>query len=185
MNSPWTLPRQVRLGNTDYPFYWDYRDMLEIIACLENPSLPEGFRWQIALGLFYKKPVKPQHKLAAMTYLSYFIRCGRQELPSPRRMDWQQDAQAILADINRLCGGEIRRKKRIHWWTFLSWFHSIGDGLLAQRVAIRDALGRGETLTPQQAQYYRTCRQEIDLKPKLTPEEQAEKERLTQLLGEK
>ena len=78
----------------------------------------------------------------------WFINCGDTETTrkAPKLMDWEQDARAIVADVNKVAGMEIRALTYLHWWTFLSWFHAIGEGQLSTVVSIRDKLRRGKKL---------------------------------------
>ena len=100
----WRLPVTTVLGDREYHLHTDYRDILEIFSYLEDPDLPEAVRWRIAMALFYEEPVEPDHWQEALDYLASFLRCGREERPGPRLMDWQHDAAAILAGVNRVAG---------------------------------------------------------------------------------
>ena len=70
----WKLPQSVEFGGKTYEIHADFRDILEIFSYLQNPDLPESFRWTIALALFFKEPIPEQHTLEAAQYLSWFIR---------------------------------------------------------------------------------------------------------------
>ena len=118
-----------------------------------------------------------------MASLARFIRCGSPEQkPGPKLMDWEQDAPAILADINRVIGQEIRSLPYVHWWTFMSWFHAIGEGQLSGLVSIRDKLRRGKKLEGWERDFYRENRERIDLKPRRSPEEQARRQAILEML---
>lgn len=178
----WQLPRQAQLGGRSFDIRTDFRDILEILGYLSAPE-PEFIRWQVALALFYKAPVPESLEQEAMEYLSWFIRGGEAESPpGPRLMDWQQDAAAIISDVNRVAGCEIRALKALHWWTFLSWFHAIGDGRLAELVRLRDKRRRGQKLTAQELEFCRRNKDRVELKTPLSAEEQAEQARLQKLL---
>lgn len=180
MNDLWSLPKQAVIGGKSYDLYTDFRDILELMGYLEDEALPVYFRWQIALGLFYRQPVPPEDQAEAMEYLARFLAPGPAPKPGPKRMDWQQDAQAILADVNRVAGKEVRQEAYVHWWTFLSWFHAIGEGQLSYLVALRDKLRRGEKLTAQEAEFYRRNPQRVRLRD--SPAD-AQKARLEKLLS--
>ena len=177
----WQLPEKTCIHGREYPFHTDYRVMLKIIGFL-NGDLPEYIRWQVALALFYKVPVLEEDEEAAMEYLGQFLSCGEQAQAGPRLMDWQQDAAAIVSDINRLAGCEIRSLPHLHWWTFISWFHGIGEGQLSFLVAIRDKRRRGEKLTAAEQEFYRLNKEKVELKKAYSAEELAEQARLKKLL---
>ena len=150
MTDVFCLPVKTRLGQREYDLHTDWRDILEIFTYLEDPDLPEFLRWQIAVALFYEQEVPPQELEAAMRYLARFIAGGREEKTSPQKklLDWQQDGPVIVAEVNRAASQEIRALPYMHWWTFLGWFHTIGQGQLSTLVAIRDKLSRGKKLEP-------------------------------------
>ena len=119
-----------------------------------------------------------------MEYLADFITYGqRDEKPAPKLLDWEQDAQSIVADVNKVARMEIWVVPYLHWWTFLSYFNAIGDGQLSTLVSIRGKLRRGKKLEKWE-QDYRKNKNRVDLKPSYTAEELAEQERLNKLLGE-
>lgn len=179
----WALPEKTVIGGREYAFYTDFRRMLKIIGFL-NGELPEYIRWQVALALFYKTPVAEEDEPAAMEYLAWFLAGGEPTgTPGPRLLDWEQDAAAIVSDINRVAGCEIRSLPQLHWWTFLSWFHGIGEGNLSTLISIRDKLQRGKKLEPFEQEYYRRNRSRINLPKKYSASELAEQEQLQKLLG--
>lgn len=183
--SPWSLPASARIGGREYPINADYRDILEIFSYLDDPDRPEYIRWKIALALFYEGEIPQEDTQEAMEYLAAFISCGEESgRPGPRLLDWNQDAQAIVADVNKVAGREIRGPEFVHWWTFLSWFHAIGEGQLSTLVSIRDKLRRGKKLESWEQEYYRRNKDRVDLKKRYSAQELAEQERLKKLLGD-
>lgn len=179
----WQLPVEAVIGGNTYPLHCDFRDILEIISYFEDPDLPDFIKWEIALALFYEGELPEKDYKAAMDYLQNFLAYGQTPAPGPKLMDWEQDATAILADINRVAGQEIRNLPFVHWWTFLSWFHGIGEGQLSSRVAIRQKLQKGEKLEDWEQEYYWENKALIDLKPRYSAQELAERARLEKLLG--
>ncbi len=183
--NPWQLPTKARIGTREYPIHTDFRDILEILAYLDDPQLPEFIRWRVALALFFEGEIPTQDTAAAAEFLGDFIRCGSTDVPGPRLLDWQQDATLIISDVNRVAGQEIREAAHIHWWTFLSWFHAIGEGQLSTVVALREKLRRGKQLEPWEREYYRAHKAQVDLKKTRTPQEEAQIARLNALLDGK
>jgi len=87
-------------------------------------------------------------------------------------MDWQQDAMEIISDINRVAGREVRETD-VHWWTFLAWFHAIGEGQLSALVSLRTKLARGEKLSDAEREFYMADPQKVRLAVPDSPEKQA------------
>lgn len=188
--TPWKLPQTAVIGGVKYRLNTDFRDILEIFGYLNDPSLPEWARWQIAISLFFEVEDDPdaeipeEHQSEAVQYLSDFIACGEDPLtPGPKLLDWDQDAQIIAADINKVAGTEIRALPELHWWTFLSYFRAIGEGQLSTVVSIREKLRTGKKLEPWEQEYYRKHPERIDLKAQYTPDVETELDELARLLG--
>lgn len=183
--SQWSLPASAVIGGREYPINADFRDILEIFRYLDDPDRPEYIRWKIAVALFYEGEIPAADFQAAMEYLANFIACGGQEgKPGPKLLDWEQDAQVIVADVNKVAGREIRAAPFLHWWTFVAYFNAIGEGQLSTLVSIRDKLKRGKPLEKWEKEYYRKNQDQVDLKPRYSAGELAEQQRLKRLLGE-
>lgn len=183
MSDLWDLPRQVTVGDRQLEIDPDFRTVLRIFRHFQNEELPEFLRWEVALTLFYRQPVPDGCRVEAMEALANFVTCGQQGKPGPRLLDWEHDAMAIVADVNRVAGKEIRELEFLHWWTFLSWFHAIGEGQLSSLVELRRRLSRGEKLDEHQRQFYRENKAMVDLPRRRSPAEQAEIDRLNALLN--
>lgn len=187
MNTLWSLPVSIELNGHSYPIHGDYRDILEIFSYFNDPALPEPVKWRIALALFYAEPVPSADIPRAMEAMVSFMNGGKEEKSRPggKLLDWEQDSAMIVADINKAAGQEIRALPFLHWWSFLSWFHAIGEGQLSTVVAIRDKLAKGKKLEEWEKRFYRENRETVDLKKRYTQQEQYQRQRLEQLLEQK
>ena len=182
--TPWKLPTEAVLGGKMYPIHADYRDVLEIFSYFEDPDLPDYLKWRIALELFYEGELPPQYRQEAMTFLSEFLTGGKGETEHQgiKLLDWEQDGSVIAAEVNKVAGQEIRALPFVHWWTFLGWFHGIGEGPLSTLVGIREKLRKGKKLEPHEKEYYRAHKASVDLKPRYSREELEQQQRLQRLL---
>lgn len=182
--NPWSLPESAEIGGRVYELHTDFRDILEIMGYLNDPDRPEYLRWRIAIALFYEGEIPQEYHYEAMQYLSAFISCGDIDTkPGPKLLDWEQDALAIVADVNKVSGQEVRALPYLHWWTFMSFFQAIGEGQLSTIVSIRDKLRKGKKLENWEQDFYRENKSRIDFKKKYSAEELAEQERLKKMLG--
>lgn len=183
----WSLPKTATIGGKEYEIRTDFREVLQIIKGFANPDFPEWIRWHIAVGSFFVGEIPTAHMREAMEFLTSFISYSFDETeakPGPILMDWDQDAKAIVADVNKVAGQEIRSLQYLHWWTFLSYFHAIGEGQFSTIVSIRSKLKKGKSLEKWEQEFYRENRERVDLKQRYSSEEIAEQERLKALLGE-
>lgn len=183
--SQWQLPETAEIGGVTYPIHADFRDILEIFQYLDDPDQPEYIRWRIALALFYEGEIPQKDWQEAMEYLSAFLSCGEQDAkPGPKLLDWEQDAQMIVADVNKVAGTEVRALPFLHWWTFMAYFNAIGEGQLSTMVSLRDKLRRGKKLEKWEREFYQKNKARVDLKKRYSAEDLAEQERLKTILGD-
>lgn len=183
MTDLWQLPTKALLDGREYPHRTDFREILKLMGVLSDERRPARMRWFVALEYFYLRPVPPKLEEQAMGYLSEFLTCGREGEPGPKLLDWQTDAAEIIDGVNAAAGQEVRSLPYLHWWSFLSWFHAIGEGRLSMLVTIRDKLRRGKRLEPYEQEYYRRNRDKVRLSAPLSQAEEAQKRRLEEMMG--
>lgn len=171
----WSLPRFLTLEGERYDIRWGWQDVMAVLAEL-NADRPEWVCWFRAVARFFVQPVPDALLSAAASALADFITAGRRQKQGLKLLDWELDAMEIVADINRVAGREVR-DENVHWWTFLGWFHAIGEGRLSELVTLRSKLARGEKLTAAEEAFYRENRDRIRLR-RPSDEEAAWKERL-------
>lgn len=188
MTGVWSLPTSTEINGRVYAIHTDFRDILDILCHLDDPDEPVFIRWQIALALFYEdwQTIPASDREGALAFLANFISCGQPDDPrkKPHKLiDWQQDAGIIVADINKVAGCEVRALPYLHWWTFIAYFNAIGEGQLATLLRVRSKLQRGQKLEAWEKNYYRKNKLLVDLTPRYTAEEKAERTRLQEMLG--
>ena len=181
----WSLPTTAIIGSKEYEIRTDFREVLKIIKGFTDPDIPEWIRWHIAVGSFFVGEIPTEHVREAMDFLAGFISYSEVDVkPGPVLMDWDQDARAIVADVNKVAGTEIRSLPYMHWWTFLSHFHAIGEGQFSTIVSIRDKFRKGKPLDKWEKEFYRENKERVDLKQRYSAEEIAEQKRIKAMLGE-
>ena len=89
----------------------------------------------------------------------------------------------IVAEVNKVAGQEIRALPFVHWWTFLAWFHAIGEGQLSTLVGIREKLRKGKKLEAYEKDYYRKHKKTVDLQTRYSQKEQQERRAIEKLLA--
>lgn len=163
--NPWSLLQSAVIGGKEYSINTDFRDILEIIGYLNDESKTIYLRWKIALSLFYNEEIPESDEEAAAQFLSDFIAYGKKDEKSgPKLIDWEQDALLIVTDINKVAGKEVRAEKFLHWWTFMSYFNGIGEGMLSTVVGIRSKKAKGKKLDKSEQEYYREHKSDVDFR---------------------
>ena len=183
MNTVWSLPTSTVIDGTRYRFNADFRDILQIVEYLNDEKRPVFIRWRIALELFYEDQVLPEHQTKAIEYLAKFISYGEEKSKQAHKLiDWEQDAQLIIGDINKVAGTEIRGMSFLHWWTFLTYFYGIGEGMLSSVVSIRNKKAKRKKLEKWEEEYYKENKEMIDFRTNAYEEKEAEKAALLKWL---
>ena len=176
--NPWVLPREAEFDGVKYPHLTDFRDILGILRIL-NGEGHRGFLWLRALAVFFPGEMPPVPQ--ATRYLADFLSCGQPETPGPILIDWESDAREILEGVNAAAGCDLREKAYCHWWTFLSLFHSIRQGALADLVSIRHKRLTGKKLTEAEQAFARQYPEKF--RPKESPEDKQTRQALEKLLN--
>lgn len=161
-----------------------YLRILDIFVMLSDPDLSGTDRAEGILQMFYVSPedIPPQHLQEAVDRFTWFQNGGKEQdkKKSPKLVDWEQDYPLILPPINRIFGRDIRgipydaetNTGGVHWWTFLGAYNNLGDCTFAQVVRIRDKKARGKTLEKDEREWYRRNSDLVNIKNKLSQEEE-------------
>ena len=174
------LPVTAVVNGEEYDIRSDWRAILDIITAIDDPDLSEQEKVYTALFIFYRdfESIPIEDYQEAMIQLFSFIALGeseeelKKEKKKPKLVDWEQDFNLIIGQINKVAGKEIRALEYLHWWTFISYYNEIdGDSTFARVVGIRDKKARGKKLDKEERAWYNRNRQLIDLKVRYSDEE--------------
>ena len=128
------LPTSLNISGVDFSIRTDFRVIIDILIAMNDPELDDQAKAVVMLQILFEdwQNIPPEHLTEACQKACEFIDCGQTDdnpnKPKPRLMDWEQDGDLIAADVNRAAGQEVRSLPYLHWWTFLSFFHAIGQG---------------------------------------------------------
>lgn len=170
------LPTSLEVDGKQYTINSDFRVALLIFEAYSDPELNLQEKYTVCLKCLYKEI--PQNTEEALKKAVWFLDGG--DMPKSKQapkkiMDWEQDQAIIFPAINKVAGYETRTpNKYLHWWSFLGMFGEIGEGLYSQVMNIRSKIAKGKKLDKTDKEFYNDHKELIDLKRKLTPEEQAE-----------
>ena len=169
------LPKSLSVDGKDYPINSDYRIALLIFEAYNDNELTQQDKSRVRIECLYKEI--PSNLSEALNQAVWFLDGGNipksKQLPK-KLMDWEQDQGIIFPAVNKVAGYETRTVDYLHWWTFLGLFNEIGEGLFSQVMNIRSKKAKGKKLEKWEKEFYREHQEMIDLKDKLTAEEQAE-----------
>lgn len=183
------LPTQLEVNGNWWDIRTDTQDVLKILQAFGDPELEEEEKLYVCLYILYKDfEEMPQSDYeAAYKAASEFLDCGmkstKKEQPSPRTMDWEQDAPILFPAINAVAGREVRSIPHLHWWTFMGYFMEIRDGVFAQVLALRSKKAKGKKLEKWEREFWNANKDLCVLKPRLSKEEQEERDRINEMFS--
>ena len=181
--SAYDLPTTVKVGGKDYAIETDFRKIINILTAFNDPDLDDEAKSFVFFSAFFREPVPREHLLEAYEAGMEFIEAGIKSdgKPARRLMDWEQDAPLIIPAVNKVAGTEIRALPYLHWWTFISYYMEIGESQFSNVLQIREKRRKGKKLDKWENAYYRENKQMIDLKERMS---QDEEQALAELLGD-
>lgn len=185
------LPKELNINGINRAIRSDFRVALLIFQAYNDPELSDWEKAQIMLECLYEDidSIPPEDLQEAADQAVWFLDGGSvpdeksKYQQSKKVMDWEQDDQMIFSAVNKIAGYETRAVEYLHWWTFLGFFNEIGEGLFSTVINIRQKKNKGKKLEKHEQEFYRENKSLIDIKPRLTKEEQAEIDYWNKLLG--
>lgn len=181
----YTLPTSVEINGTEYAINADFRSIIGILEACEDPNWTDGEKQEIMLEILYKDfdKIPRESREEACKKAVEFIDCGTEgKKNSPRLINWNQDGRIIVPAVNKVAGTEVRAASFLHWWTFLSYFMEIGDGLFSQVLAIRQKKAKHKKLEKWEQEFERENAEIVGIKKILTDEQKKEMEALEKWL---
>lgn len=160
------LPVNIEIDGIYYPITnkADYRMILDCFSVLSDDEIPEQYRVIDCLKIFYEDinsdndvvEVFGDKSEKAVKEMYRFFNCYQEEIGNKvnhKLIDWEQDAQLVCAAINQVAQTEIRSEPYLHWFTFMGYYISIGESVLATVVSIRDKKHKGKKLEKHEKEF--------------------------------
>ena len=172
------LPTSLEAGGVKYAIRSDYRIALLIFQAYEDPELTQQEKHMTCIRCLYEDWQQiPRNDLAdALKSAFWFLDGG--DMPKKdqhaKTLDWEQDEKMVFSAVNKTAGFEVRAVEYLHWWTFLGYFAETGEGLLSTVMSIRNKRAKGKKLDKWEEEFLREHRNLIEIRRRLTKEEQAE-----------
>lgn len=182
------LPKELNINGIDRAIRSDFRVALLIFQAYNDPELSDQEKAQTMMECIYEdyEGISYDDWQVAYDKAVWFLDGGdntSNKESSKKLVDWEQDEQLIFSAVNKTAGHETRMVEYMHWWTFLGYMRETGECLFNTVVNIRQKKNKHKKLEKYEEEFYRENKSLIDIKVKLTPEEQAEKEYFEKLLG--
>jgi hypothetical protein len=182
------LPKQLNINGVDRAIWSDFRTALLIFQACADPELDDQEKAMCMIECLFQEPdsIPPEDMQEANEKASWFLEGGAihedEKQYVKKIMDWEQDEQIIFSAVNKVAGRETRDVEYLHWWTFLGYMKEIGEGLFTTVTSIRKKQNSGKKLEKYEQDFYRENKALIDLKNKLSQEEQARQDNINNIL---
>lgn len=181
------LPVTLDINGKTIPINSDFRRGLIVMEAFGDPNLSDNAKVYVMLdAIIGLEKLENSDYEEAVKQCMWFLDCGREPEENPihrkKMMDWKQDEQMIFSAINDVAHVEVRSLPYMHWWTFIGYFHEIKDGLFSQVILIRQKKSKGKKLDKTEQEFYLMNKDLVDLKVKLSTEEQSEKDSIEKWL---
>lgn len=113
----------------------------------------------ILKSLYMDADAIPQDQIGEALEQAYlYMSAGREsteeDTHKPQLVDWEQDADILIPAINHVAGFDVRGRK-VHWWTFLSYYSDIGESTFSTVVGIRQKMAKGKKLEDFEREFVR------------------------------
>lgn len=159
------LPTEIMIEGCPYKIRnrGDYRIILGAFSVLEDTELDRKERVISALIIFYEDLndvddvfALPDLESAVKQMYEFFSGDKPDAAKVVKKLiDWEDDSAMICSAINNVAKTEIRSLEYLHWWTFLSYYMSIGESIMSTVVSIRDKIVSGKKLEKWENDYRR------------------------------
>ena len=169
----WSLPQSICINGQECAIRSDFRAILDILSAYNDSQFNDH---KIHIGCLREACDK------AIEFIDYSFEDSKKR-KAHKLMDWNQDAPILIPAINKVAGREIRSIPYLHWWTFMSLYMEIGEGLYSQVINIRNKKSKGKKLEKWEQEFYRDNKVLVDLKMKKNERSEEEKEELRELFG--
>lgn len=169
------LPTFLQVYSEEYPIHSDFRTALTIFEAFNDETLTDYEKMLCCLKCLYKEI--PPNADEALKQATWFLDGG--DMPKSKQapvklMDWEYDQSIIFPAVNKVAGYETRTVEYLHWWSFLGLFNEIGEGLYSQVMNIRSKRAKHKKLEKWEREFYNEHKELVNIKEKLTTEEQEE-----------
>ena len=183
------LPKTVEVDGREYAIRndGDFRVVIDCFVALDDAELSANERTLSSIAIFYAdvKAIEDIFVLfdtedkmrQAIEAMFEFFNGGEEETGVKshiKLVDWEQDEKLICAAVNSVAKTEVRMAEYMHWWTFLSFYMSIGDCTLSTIISIRDKIAHGKKLEKYEQQFRRDNPQHFRWKKKTVAQADAD-----------
>ena len=178
------LPTSLTVKGKSYPIRSDYRNILDTFLVFNDTEMSKEEKWFCAVYMIFEKFTCADDLEAAcmegfdiaeaIEQIIWFINCGKESKESQKKpvYDWEQDEQIIFSAVNNVAKTEVRQVEYMHWWTFLSYFNEIGEGLFSYIVGIRRKRNGDGKLDKSERKFLAENKDMVEIRPRLSKEEQ-------------
>lgn len=150
------LPKSLSVSGQSFAIRSDYRIALNLLDALSCDDLTNLDKAYLTVKTLYFDDIPDELFTPAVTAAYQFLDGGDipKSKPLPVRMiDYKHDEAMLFSAVNNAAKCEVRALEYMHWWTFLSYMASSGEGLFSTVMNIRAKLAQGKRLEKHEREF--------------------------------
>jgi len=176
-------PRAVMIDGVKHLITPFHRNCLLILEAMEDEELFDVEKWEILLENFYQEPYPTNLQKAFEMFQRFIVQDKKEGKKEPQVIDFAQDSKYIhdaLLSINV----NLDKIDDLHWWDLISYLAEVKDTTFNRIVYLRTQKNRGKLSKDERKECAHIGWDVINIKRKLSAEEQAEKDHFERLLND-
>lgn len=162
------VPDTVLIDEIEYEIYTDFRISMLFELLMQDESLLDNEKIDIALNLYY--PDIPHDLTKAVDKMLWFYRCGIESQEKEEKNNsnnkkadgiysFEHDDEYIYAAFLDQYNIDLQDIDSLHWWKFRALFKSLKDDNLISKVMGFRAIAIDSDMSDNEKKYYRKMKQ--------------------------
>lgn len=176
------LPETVNIDDIEYEINTDFRVSILFELMMQDSSIVDDERIDIALSLFY--PKIPHNIASAIDKMLWFYKCGKEELEvssngsnnkEEQIYSLEYDSDYIYAAFLDQYGVDLQDIEELHWWKFKAMFKGLKEDNKISKIMGYRSIDINNNMSDSEKKHYRELKN-IYFLPDNRTEEEKEKD---------
>lgn len=172
------VPDTVTIDDIEYDINTDFRISIMFELMMQDNSLTDYEKLEIALGLYY--PKIPHDPIQAIDSILWFYSCGKIDdtqttsnvgCGTSKIYSFEHDAEYIYAAFLDQYGIDLQDIEYLHWWKFRAMFKGLKEDNLISKIMGYRAIKITDDMTEAEKKHYREMKRIYALPDNRTEEE--------------
>lgn len=172
------VPETVTIDDIEYDINTDFRISAMFELMMQDSSLTDHEKLEMALGLYYTEI--PHDPIKAIDQALWFYSCGKTDDTqatssvgggTSRIYSFEHDSEYIYAAFLDQYGIDLQDVEHLHWWKFRAMFKGLKEDNLISKIMGYRAIKINDNMTDAEKKHYREMKRIYALPDNRTEEE--------------